>query len=110
MADIGPETRTKEVVHGYLPAALAAIALIVALRLDFTHVGCNRAEVCHWTMRCSSVITALGVYVAFRSAFVLVIVKADRARGVNFNLSYGWISAVMLICGSLIWGFADIWL
>jgi hypothetical protein len=109
MTDVGPESRRQEIFHGYLPLTIGLIALGMALRMDFSHVSCNRISVCHWTMRSGSVITALGIYVAFRAATVMIMVRGGRAHGVNFNLCYGWISAIMLIAGALIWGFADIW-
>jgi hypothetical protein len=109
MGDVGSETRRQEIIHGYLPLILGVVVFVTALRLDFAHVSCNCIAACHWTMRCGSVITAMGIYVAFRAAKVMIMVRGGIARGVNFNLAYGWISAIMLIGGALIWGFADIW-
>ena len=108
----GEETPLDVLLHGWVPAALAALSLCVSLAADWRHPGA------HWTMRAGSIVTLLGAYVGFRDAKVRVVIVKTRdglpeRRGIrisNDGLPYGGISLVLLIVGCLVWGYGDRWL
>jgi hypothetical protein len=95
-----------------MPLLIAPILLCAAVAMDVSQVKCGLKEPCNWIMRCGALTTVLGGYVAFRAAKTLLAVVGEKEnrmmRGFNSDLPYSWISAVLLVCGAIIWGFGDL--
>jgi len=103
MAHPADETTRSILLHGVVPALSAIAALAVSILADLVCPGT------HWTQRAGSIVTILGAYVAFvgtRRSFKVI----DGSLYMNFALPYALISIALIVVGTLIWGYADIFL
>jgi hypothetical protein len=102
------ESKRKIFLHSKLPVIIGVAWLIVSLCLDLWPPGAWWAGR-HWTQRSGSILTVLGVYVAyFGSKQMHKFVDGDYF--LNLSLKYPIVGAVMTVVGTIIWGYADIWL
>jgi hypothetical protein len=93
--------------YGYVPAIVAGFVLALSVAADFMRPGQ------HWTQRAGSIVTVLGVFVAFvdaRRSVKFIQLKGGYQRFENPELPYKNIAIALAIVGTVIWGYADIWL
>lgn len=95
------ETNRNLLTHGIVPAALAAVLLAISAYYDLVAPGD------HWTQRVGSIVTVLGAYVAYvngKRSWKLI----DDTVFINHELPYRWISVLLIVIGTVTWGYADL--
>lgn len=101
MAHPADETRRSIFLHGWLSALLAATVLVVSIVADLLKPGM------HWTQRAGSIITVLGAYVAYvdaKRSFKFI----NGHFYLNFELPYRVIAIVLVVIGTVTWGYGDL--
>jgi hypothetical protein len=95
-------------LFGWVPVITAIVLLGASIFGDLTHPGT------HWTQRAGSIVTVLGVFVAFvdakRSAKVFPLADGGVSDFVDHNLPYKKIAIGLTVVGTVTWGYADLWL
>lgn len=95
------ETRWSIFLHGGIPAIIAVVVVLISAFADVSHPG-N-----HWTQRAGAVTTVLGAYVAYVDT-VRANKFIDGCLYMNHKLPYKWISVLLVVAGTSIWGYGDL--
>lgn len=100
-------------LHGILPALVAVALVMLSVILDLCAMSGWFAGR-HWTQRSGSVMAVLGVYVALidarRSSKVIPLTADGVSLYINPFLPYKAISIALAAIGTVVWGYADLWL
>ena len=103
MPHFADETPRYLLLHARLPGALALAVLTVSFLANLASPGT------HWTQRAGSIVTVLGGYVAYvdaKKSFKLI----NDSLFINPNLPYKVLSVLMIFVGTILWGYADLWI
>ena len=97
------ETLRSRVINFWIPLIFGVVVLIVSLVLDITGI-CGKE---YWMSRSGSIITIIGAMIALHDARESYKV-AGRNLYVNTKLPYKWVSLVLVIIGTVLWGYGDL--
>jgi hypothetical protein len=100
MSHPADEAKRDVLLHGWLPALISAAVLLLSVVADVALPGK------HWFQRAGSVVTVLGAYVAYRDAkqsFKYI----GGSMYMNFELPYRKIAVVLVVVGTVVWGYGD---
>jgi hypothetical protein len=109
IAELGPravaEIKMAILLYGWLPSLIATCALSVSIWRDLVAPGP------HWTQRAGSVVTILGVFVAFvDSNLTTKFNPIDFSNAGRVELPFKYFAIALAGFGTLIWGYGDLWL
>jgi len=89
------------IIHLWIPGILAIIILTVSLLIDYHKI------VGYWTQRAGSIVTVIGVYIAYYESKVYM-KYIDGSLYINPVLQYKIASFIIVIIGTILWGYGDI--
>ncbi len=95
------ESKKSLILNVITPTVIAVIVMSVSLMIDV--LGTNTI----WFQRSGSIMTIVGAYIAFHEARRSI----QTIKGnifINKELPYAWLSIVLLIIGTIVWGYGDI--
>lgn len=92
------ETTSSILLHAWLPAIAASIVFAISVIADLA------SPARHWAQRAGAVITVLGAYVDAKKSFKFI----DGKMFMNFALPYRTIAVVLVVFGTLVWGYGDL--
>ena len=99
-----PKESTKSIIlHVVIPSILCLIIFIISLCLDIL----NQQPNMFWLQRSGSMITILGAWIAFHEAKESMKV-VDGNLFIETELPYKYISLVLVVLGTVLWGYGDI--
>lgn len=94
------ETKRDILVHGIAPALIAIVLMTISTFVDTVDPG----E--HWLQRSGSIVTILGAYVAYVNA-TRSIKYIQGGLYLDNELPYRWISVLLVVVGTVVWGYGD---
>ncbi len=96
------DEKSKDIIfHLWIPVILAVIILTVSLLIDYYKIAG------YWTQRAGSIVTVIGVYIAYYESKVYTKYINDTLY-INPELQYKIASFIIVIIGTILWGYGDI--
>ncbi len=97
------ETLKSKITNVWFPMIGGILIFLISLYWD-----CNEtSEKMYWLQRSGSVITIMGIYIAFHESRESIKV-IDKELFLNNELPYKIISLVYVVIGTFLWGYGDI--
>jgi hypothetical protein len=98
-------------LYGWLPMLVGVIAPVVSFWLDRIHPEWDCGGL---TVRAGAITTVCGAIAGYRGAKAFVKRVGTRGNWVTtgpfFDLPYGWISLVLVLVGTAVWGYGSLFL
>jgi hypothetical protein len=104
------EIRRAIILFAWIPLTIAVIVLIISIDLDRGPFGMQFGHH-HWTMRSGSIMAMLGVFVGFVDAKLTSRFNPiDASNAGRLELPFKYFAIGLALCGTFVWGYADLWL
>ena len=95
------ESKKSLILNVIMPTIVAVTIMSISFAIDI--LGTNTI----WFQRSGSIMTIVGAYIAFHESR-RSIQTIEGQLFINKELPYAWLSIVLLIMGTIVWGYGDL--